>query len=60
MESGFTLKRVRDMTRRYSQIHRKDKYSNRSLSVRSRTKSFWVGVQLQSLKLQVARIQGVP
>ena len=27
VECGFTLKRVRDMTRTYSQIHRTDKYS---------------------------------
>ena len=51
---GFTLKRVRDMTRTYSQKHRTDKYSEHSsiiwpewLSVRLRTKWFWVRVQLQ-------------
>ena len=27
VECGFTLKRVRDMTRTYSQVHRTDKYS---------------------------------
>ena len=27
MECGFTLKRVRDMTRTYSRMHRTDKYS---------------------------------
>ena len=27
IECGFTLKRVRDMTRTYSQMHRTDKYS---------------------------------
>ena len=27
IEWGFTLKRVRDMTRTYSQMHRTDKYS---------------------------------
>ena len=26
MECGFTLERVRDMTRRYSQMHGTDKY----------------------------------
>ena len=26
IECGFTLKRVRDMIRTYSQMHRKDKY----------------------------------
>ena len=30
MECGFTLKRVCDMTRRYSQMHRTDKYSKQS------------------------------
>ena len=30
MECGFTLKRVRDMTRTYSQMHRTDKYSQHS------------------------------
>ena len=29
-ECGFTLKRVRDMTRTYSQMHRTDKYSEHS------------------------------
>ena len=29
-ECGFTLKRVRDMIRTYSQMHRTDKYSERS------------------------------
>ena len=27
MERGFTLKRLRDMTRTYSKMHRTDKYS---------------------------------
>ena len=31
MECGFTLKRVRDMIRFYSQIHRTNKYSQHSL-----------------------------
>ena len=30
IECGFTLKRVRDMIRRYSQMHRADKYSQHS------------------------------
>ena len=30
VECGFTLKRVRDMTRTYSQMHRTDKYSEHS------------------------------
>ena len=64
IESGFTLRRVRDMTRTYSQMHRTNKYSKQNsiiwpvwpngwvakwLSVRLRAKWFWVRVQLQSL-----------
>ena len=30
IECGFTLKRLRDMTRTYSQMHRTDKYSEHS------------------------------
>ena len=30
IECGFTLKRVRDMIRTYSQMHRTDKYSQHS------------------------------
>ena len=30
IECGFTLKRVRDMTRTYSEMHRTDKYSQHS------------------------------
>ena len=30
IECGFTLKRVHDMTRTYSQMHRTDKYSEHS------------------------------
>ena len=30
IECGFTLKRIRDMTRTYSQMHRTDKYSEHS------------------------------
>ena len=32
--SGFTLKRVRDMTKTYSQMHRTDKYSEHSSLIR--------------------------
>ena len=35
IECGFTLKCVRDMTRRYSQIDRADKYSEHSSIIRS-------------------------
>ena len=54
LECGFTLKRVRDMTRTCSQIHPTDKYSHnlahlaslaKGLSVRLRTK--WLGVRVQ-------------
>ena len=56
IECGFTLKRVHDKTRIYSQMHRTDKYSQHSslarwFSVLVRTKWLWVRVQLQSLKL---------
>ena len=30
IECGFTLKRIRDMIRTYSQMHRTDKYSQHS------------------------------
>ena len=33
MECGFTLKPVRDMIIKYSQMHRTDKYSQHSLTV---------------------------
>ena len=33
IECGFTLKRVRDMTKTYSQMHRTDKYSEHSLII---------------------------
>ena len=33
IECGFTLKRVRDMSRTYSQMHRTDKYSEHSLII---------------------------
>ena len=35
IECGFTLKRVRDMTKRYSQMHRADKYSENSTIILS-------------------------
>ena len=65
-ECGFTLKRVRDMTRAYTQMQRTDKYSehnsiiwplcpNGSVFV-LRTKWFWVRVQLQSLKFHISRL----
>ena len=68
IEFGFTLKRVRDMTRAYSQIDRTNKYSKyrtnkysapslvKWLSVLLRTKWFWVRVQLQSLHLQISHL----
>ena len=37
IECGFTLKRVRDMIRAYSQLHRADKYSEHSSIIWS----FW-------------------
>ena len=58
IECGFTLKRVRDMTRTYGQMHLTDKYSTRLnhlaglaewLSVCFLTKWLWVRVQLQSI-----------
>ena len=33
IECGFTLKRVRDMIKTYSQMHRTDKYSQHSSSI---------------------------
>ena len=33
IECGFTLKRVRDMIRTYSQMHRTDKYSQHSSTI---------------------------
>ena len=33
IECGLTLKRVRDMTKTYSQMHRTDKYSEHSLII---------------------------
>ena len=35
IEYGFTLKRVQDMVRTYSQLHRTDKYSEHSSIIRS-------------------------
>ena len=61
IECEFTLKRIRDMIRTHSQIHRIDKYSQDSsthctslakwLSVFVRPKWLWVRVSLQSLIL---------
>ena len=59
IECGFTLKRVRGMTRTYCQMHRTDKYSEHSWIIWAvwpivqclfTTKWFWVRFQLQSLK----------
>ena len=60
IECGFTLKRVRDMIRTYSQMHRTDKVLTTQLnhlaslakwlSVRLRTKWLWVRVPLQIMK----------
>ena len=56
IECGFTLKRVCDMTRTYSQMHHTDKYSEHRtslakwLSVRLRTMWFWVRFQLHTWK----------
>ena len=35
IKCGFTVKRVRDMIRTYSQMHRGDKYSQQSSIIRS-------------------------
>ena len=62
IECGFTLKRARDMIRRYSQMHRTDKYSEHSSIIWSVWPNggvfvyelsgwFWVRVQLQSLEI---------
>ena len=42
IECGFTLKRVRDMIRRYSQMHRTDKYSEHSSIIWSIWPNGWV------------------
>ena len=42
IECGFTLKRVRDMTRTYSQKHRTDKYSEHSSIIWSVWPNGWV------------------
>ena len=42
IEWGFNLKRVRDMTKTYSQIHRTDKYSQRSSIIWSVWLNGWV------------------
>ena len=63
IECEFTLKRVRDMIRTYSQMHRVDKYSQHRLiiwpvwpvwlSFCLQTNWFGVRFPLQSLKLQI-------
>ena len=42
IECGFTLKRVRDMIRRYSQMHCTDKYSEHSSIIWSVWRNGWV------------------
>ena len=42
MEWGFTLKRVRDMTRIYCQMHCRDKYPQHSSIIRSVWPNGWV------------------
>ena len=44
VECGFTLKRVRDMTRTYSQMHRTDKYSEHSSIIWPVRPNGWVFV----------------
>ena len=44
IECGFTLKRVRDMTRTYSQMHHTDKYSEHSSIIWSVLPNGWVFV----------------
>ena len=43
-EKGFTLKRVRDMTRTYTQMHRTDKYSQLSSIIQSVWPNGWMFV----------------
>ena len=43
-QAGFTLKRVRDMTRQYSQMHRTDKYTQLSSIIWSLWPNSWVFV----------------
>ena len=45
VECGFTLKRVRDMTRTYSQMHRTDKYSEHSSIIWPVWPNGWVFVE---------------
>ena len=50
IECGFTLKRLRDMARTYSQIHRTDTYSQHSSTIWSVWLWVRLRVQLQSPK----------
>ena len=45
IECGFTLKRVRDMIKTYSQMHRTDKYSQHS-SIIWPSLAKWLSVRL--------------
>ena len=45
IECGFTLKRVRDMTRTYSQKHRRDKYSEHSSIIWPVWPNGWVFIE---------------
>ena len=45
-ECGFTLKRVRDMTRTYSQIHRTNKYSQLSSIIWSVLAKCWISFKI--------------
>ena len=47
IECGLTLKRVRDMIRRYSQVHCTDKYSQHSLIILS----VWLNVFVYELNI---------
>ena len=65
-ECGFTLIRIGEAIITYRQMHRTDKYSEQELIIWSvrptgqvfflQIKWFWVGVQLQSVKLQILRL----
>ena len=44
IECGFTMKRVRDIAKTYSQLHRTDKYSEHSSIIRSVWPNGWVFV----------------
>ena len=63
IQCGFTLKDLRDLIETYSLMHCKEKFSQHSSSISAsltkwssiglQTKSLWVGVPLESLKLQI-------